>query len=98
MAYAVTITKQSVSIAPNGIYTVTLGMSVSDGAQVVFETSLSERYNPASGNLETFKVAIQAELKRRWDQWAAERAVYTAAALNTLVSQVQTAANAYVNA
>ena len=98
MAYTVTMTKQSVSIAANGIYMISMGMVVNDGVSDVFETTLSEKYNVNAGNLDDFKTAIQNELKKRWDKWAAEQAVLSAAALDTVLGQVQAAATAYVNA
>ncbi len=97
MAYTVTMTKENVSISGNGIYTITMGMTVNDGVEDVFETQLSEKYKASSGSLDSFKAKIQDELKERWDAWAAEQAVLDSAALDTVLGEVQAAANTYVN-
>jgi hypothetical protein len=98
MAYTVTMTKEGVSKAGNGILSISMGMTVNDGTSDVFQTSMTAKYNPNSGDLNAFKAAIQTELKERWDKWAAEKAILDSAALDTVLGQIQTAANTYVNA
>jgi len=97
MAFTVTMTKENVSIAANGIYSITMGMTVNDGTDDVFVTSLTEKYKASSGDLDSFKAQIQDELKARWDKFAAEQAVLSSAALDTVLGEVQAAANTYVN-
>lgn len=97
MAYTVTMSKESVFKGTDGIYRVTLGITVTDGAVEVFSSSLTARYNPASTDLTALKLAIQEELKAQWDKFVAEQGILNAAELDTMLSEIQTAATTYVN-
>jgi len=97
MAYVATITKQSVSKASgSNDFTVTIHVLIVDGAETVLEKDYSQIYN-TSKTLDDIKAGFQAMLLADWDRYVSEKVIYDAAQFNTLVSQLQTAANAYIN-
>ena len=97
MAYTAVVTKESVSRVSSVVYQVTIKLTVNDGILDVFESSVSEQYNSNSADLEGIKDRLIAQLQERWDKYAAEQGVYVAAAFDTMVGEIQTAANTYVN-
>ena len=97
MAYVATITKQSVAKASGSDdFTVTIHVLIVDGAETVLEKDYSQTYN-TSKTLDDIKVGFQTMLLADWDKYVSEKVIYDAAQFNTLVSQLQTAANAYIN-
>ena len=97
MAYVATITKQSVSKASgSNDFTVTIHVLIVDGAETVLEKDYSQIYN-TSKTLDDIKAVFQAMLLSDWDRYVSEKVIYDAAQLNTLVSQLTTAANSYIN-
>ena len=97
MAYVATITKQSVSKATgSNDFTVTIHVLIVDGAETVLEKDYSQIYN-TSKMLDDIKAVFQAMLLADWDRYVSEKVIYDAVQFNTLVSQLQTSANAYIN-
>lgn len=97
MAYTAVIAKESVSKLNATVYQVTIKLTVNDGEEAIFECSVSEQYNQNSPDLEGVKVRLLAQLRDKWDKYAAEHSVYTAAALDTMVGEIQASANTYIN-
>lgn len=97
MAYTATVTKQSVSKVNDHIFSVSIHVVVNDGVSDVFEVDISEQYNNNEPDLEEIKARMIAELRDKWDKWAAEHQIFSAAAFDTIIGQIQTAANAYIN-
>ena len=97
MAYVATITKQSVSKATgSNDFTVTIHVLIAEGAETVLEKDYSQTYN-TSKTLDDIKAGFQTMLLADWDRYVSEKVIYDAVQFNTLVSQLQTSANAYIN-
>ena len=97
MAYVATITKQSVAKASGSDdFTVTIHVLIVEGAETVLEKDYSQIYN-TSKTIDDIKAGFQAMFLVDWDKHVAEKAIYDAAQFNTLVSELQTVASAYIN-
>lgn len=97
MAYTAVITKQSVRKISVTTYEASIQMVVNDGQSDVFTETASAKYNSNAPDMSAIKSALQSELIEKWDKWQAEQNVFEAAAFNTMIGQIQTAANNYVN-
>jgi hypothetical protein len=98
MAYTAIATKESVSKLNDSIYQVTIKLVVNDGASEVFSESVSEQYNNNAPDLTGIKARLLEQLRVKWDKYKAEHLIYVAGAFDTMVSEIQTTANAYINA
>ena len=97
MAYVATITKQSVAKASGSDdFTVTIHVLIVEGAETVLEKDYSQIYN-TSKTIDDIKAGFQAMFLVDWDRYVSEKVIYDAAQFNTLVSELQTVANAYIN-
>lgn len=97
MAYTALVTKEEVVQLSGNRYQVNIRMVVNDGAEDVFNKTASAQYNSNSPNLIDVKSRLIEQLQEQWDKYAAEHGVYDAPAFDTMVGQIQTAANSYVN-
>lgn len=97
MAYTATVTKSDVKKVSESIYNITLDIVVNNGASDIFEESASAEYNMNEPDLDGFKARLIATFKEKWDKFAVELGIYTSGALNTIVSEIQTSANNYIN-
>ena len=97
MAYTATVTKQSVTKDQNNIYTVSIKVTVMNGTTLVFERTASAKYNPNAPDLTALQASLTSQLQKEWDKFVSEQGVFNAAAFDTIVTNIQTAANAYVN-
>ena len=98
MANTAIVTKQSITQDSSGMYTVTIQMVVNDGASDIFTGTASAKYNDNSPDLGAVKANLQGQIQDQWDKFTDENTLFNAAAFDTMVSQIQTAANTYVNA
>ena len=98
MAYTATVTKESVKqdSKRDYLYTITIKMVVNDGESDVFEKTASADYNDRSPDLSAVKSQLISQLSAKWDLYAAENNLYTAAAFDTMLTQIGAAANTYV--
>jgi len=97
MAYVATITKQSVAKASGSDdFMVTIHVLIVDGAETVLEKDYSQTYN-TSKTLDDIKAGFQAMFSADWDRYVSEKTIYDAAQFGTMVSQLQTVANSYIN-
>jgi len=97
MAYIVTITKQLVAKASGSDdFTVTVHVLIVEGAETVLEKDYSQTYN-TSKTLDDIKAGFQAMFLVDWDLYVAEQNIFNAAQFDTMVSEIQTAANTYIN-
>lgn len=97
MALTAVVTKGSVSRLNSHDYRITIHVVVTDETSLVLlEKDYSERYYDQTtiGNI---KAKLQAELVSDWDEIVAEDDVYSNAAFDTMCSEIQTAANTYIN-
>jgi len=91
------ITKQSVAKLNEADYTVTIhAVFRNDASEIVIEKDYSERYF-SQLDVDTVKAKLQAQMITDWDEYVAEQVIYDATAFDTMVSEIQTAANTYIN-
>jgi len=97
MANTVVITKQSVTKLTDTDYQITIHAVFKDEADViVLEKDYSERYYSAL-DVDTIKTKLQNQMIVDWDLYVAEQNIFNAAQFDTMVSEIQTAANTYIN-
>jgi len=97
MAYMAVVTKQSVSKASgSNDFIVTIHVVIDDGVDVVLEKDYSQTYN-SNTNIADIKDKLQDDLVADWEVFLSEKVIYNAAQFTTLVNQINTAANAYIN-
>ena len=97
MAYTVAITKGEVRKGNKAIYSVNIDYTINDGTVIVLSGTASTKYNSNAPDLTAIKADFERQMQEAWDKYKAEQIVKTAAAFDTMVSDIQTAANAYVN-
>jgi len=97
MAYTAVVEKQAVSKIGDSLYSVSIKLTVNDGTSDIFETSASARYNHNAPDLANVKASLISELASKWDKYAAEHNIYGAVAFDTMVNEIQTSANTYIN-
>jgi hypothetical protein len=97
MAYTATVTKQSVAKVNDKIYRVTIDVTVNDGAEDVFQAIVSEQYNNNTVNLDEVKSRLLAQLQQKWDKYVDEQTIFSAATFDTIVEEIETFANSYIN-
>jgi len=96
MATAI-ITKQSVTKVTDTDYQVTIHVIITDDIEnILLEKDYSERYYSAL-EVSEVKAKLQAQMITDWDKYVAEQTIFNAAAFDTVVSEIQTAANVYIN-
>jgi len=96
MATAI-ITKQSVTKLNDMDYQVTIHILIRDTLEnIVFEKDYSERYYSAL-QVDAIKVKLQNQFVADWNQYKAEQNILNAATFDTIVSQLEAAANIYIN-
>ena len=92
-----TITKQSVKKMTATDYIISIHVTVEEGVgNIIFEKDYSERYYSAL-DVDTVKAKLQAQIVADWDKYVAEQVIFNAAAFDTMVSEIETAANTYIN-
>jgi len=97
MANTVIITKQSVTKLTDTDYQITVHAVFKDGADViVLEKDYSERYYSAL-QIDTVKTRLQDQMIVDWDLYVAEQNIFNAAQFDMMVSEIQAAANLYIN-
>lgn len=98
MALTATITKFSIEKRPGvNDFTATINVEVKDEAAIVlFDKNYSERYN-SSTSLNSIKQSLQDKFVKDWDEYKSEKAIFDAATFDALVSDLQSAANTYIN-
>ena len=96
MAYTATVTKQSVEKLTEHDYRIVIHIEIDDGSNVVFEGNYSERYY-SSLEVDAVKVKLQQQIVADWDKYVAEQDIFNAQAFDTMVSEIETAANNYIN-
>ena len=96
MAYTATVTKQSVEKLTDSDYQITIHIEIDDGSGIVFEGDYSERYYSAL-EVDVVKAKLQQQIIVDWDKYIAEQDIFNKAAFDTVVSEIETAANNYIN-
>ena len=98
MAYTAIVTKQSVEKTTGADdYLVTVHVVVeNEASEVVFEKDYSKRYN-SNITIGDIRTAFQDRIQADWDKFLSEKTIYDAAAFDTMVTQIQSTANTYIN-
>lgn len=96
MAYTATITKKQVTKS-GSIYNISLSITVNDGAVDVLDFSASVKYNSNSPDMSAVSTSLQNQIKEKWDAYVANQAIFNASALDSLVSNLQSQTNTYIN-
>lgn len=98
MALTAVVTKESVSKLNPHDYQIAISVKITDETSaVLLEKDYSERYYDGVG-VGTIKAKLQSAIVADWDELVAEDDIYDAAAFGTMCSEIQTAANTYINA
>lgn len=98
MALEATVSKASVSKLNDDDYQVTIHILVVDELEaVLLDKDYSERYYSAT-TVESIKLKLQNKILDDWNKLVSEKTIYDAAAFDTMVSEIQTAANNHINA
>lgn len=90
MALATTVTKKSVTEVQSKLWSVTLNMTLDDGGVEVLNRDYSVEYIPGdsiAAKQATWIAMMQADI----DKYKSEQTIYDAAALNTVVTNVEAA-------
>lgn len=97
MALTAVITKASVNKLTPQDYRIEINATITDEtATVLLEKSYSERWF-SQIDINTIKTKLQSKIKEDWDKYVAEKEKYDAAAFDTMVGEIQTASNNYIN-
>jgi hypothetical protein len=97
MAYTVEITKGIPMKLNEDDYTIPIDVVIKDESlNTVLEKEYSERWYSGL-SVGVIKVALQNKIKADWDTYVAEQDVYNAVAFDTMVDQIETALDTYIN-
>lgn len=97
MAYTTVVTKKSVVKLTEDDYQISVHIEIKDESEaVVFEGDYSERYYSAL-NVDSVKVKLQQQIVTDWNKYVAEQDIFNRQAFDTMVSDIETAANNYIN-
>jgi len=96
MAYVVTITKETVSQLEDGEFSVSVKVVVTEDAETVLDKVYSKRYN-TSVTIDEVETVLVNKIKNDWDEYLAEKGLYDNANFTTLVSNLETMADTYMN-
>jgi hypothetical protein len=97
MALTATVTKASVSKLTESDYQIKMHVVIIDeSANVLLEKDYSERWYSALA-VNTIKIKLQNQLKVDWDRHVSEQEKYDAAQFDTMITEIQTAVNTYIN-
>jgi hypothetical protein len=93
-----TITKFSVDKRPgHNDFECTINVEiVNESAVILFERKYSERYN-SDVSIGTIKTKFQTKIASDWDRYESEQTIFDAVVFDTMVGELQTAANTYIN-
>lgn len=97
MALTAVVIKESVTQLNENDYQVSINIIITNEASdVLLDKNYSERYYSAL-DVDSVKVKLQAQIVVDWDRLVAEDDIYNKAAFGTMVSEIETAANNYIN-
>jgi len=97
MALTAEVTKNTVTQLTGDDFTVSIHVEFkNESEEVILERDYSTRYYSAM-SVNSIETYFQTEIAADWDKYVAEQGIFNAAAFDTLVSDLQTAANSYIN-
>ena len=98
MAYTATVTKQNVTKLNESDYQVTIHVMITNDitSEVILEKDYSERYYSAL-DVVTIRSRLQQQILDDWNKYIAEQNIYNRAVFDSMVSDIQTVANTYIN-
>ena len=97
MALTATVIKESVTRLNEKDYQISINVVITnESSEVLLDKDYSERYY-SELSVSTVKAKLQAQIVLDWDRLVAEESIYDAAAFGTMITEIQTAANTYIN-
>jgi len=97
MVLEVTVSKASASRLNDDDYQVTIHVVIVDETEaIILEKDYSERYYSAT-SVDSVKLKLQNRLLNDWNTLVSEKSIFDAAAFDTMVSEIQDAANNHIN-
>jgi len=98
MALTATITKFSVEKRPGfNDFECTINVEIVDeAATVLFDRQYSEKYNSSTA-LDSIRQKLQNKFVADWNEYKSEQNIFDNSAFDTLVNDLQTAANVFIN-
>ena len=97
MALEVTVSKASVSKLNDDDYQVTIHvLVVNELEEIILDKNYSERYY-STLSVESIKLKLQNQILEDWNKLVSEKSIFDAVVFDTMVSEIQTAANNYIN-
>ncbi len=91
-----TVTKISSKRLNNRDFLLTINVVVLDDAVEVMNKDYTERYDNTD-NIDTMRIKFGGKISADWDKYVAEVAILNAAAFDTMVTQIETTGNNYIN-
>lgn len=92
MALVATVTKKSVSESMLDLFNITLNMVLVDGVDEVINRDYSVRYRPGD-SISAKQTALYKMMHEDIQKYESEKQIFDAAALNTVVANVEAALN-----
>jgi len=97
MALQATVSKASVSKLNDDDYQVTINvLIVNELEEIILEKNYHERYYSAT-TVDSVKLKLQDQILDDWNKLVSEKTIFDAVAFDTMVSEIQDAANTYIN-
>jgi len=97
MALLATVSKASVSKLNDDDYQVTIHVLIVDELEeIILEKDYSERYYSAT-TVDSIKLKLQDQILEDWNKLVSEKSIFDAVAFDTMITEIQDAANNYVN-
>ena len=97
MALVATVSKESVTQLTEDDFNITIHVKIVDEVNnVLLDKNYSERYY-SELEVDTVKAKLQQQIIVDWNRIVTESAIYNATAFSNMVSEIQAAANSYIN-
>lgn len=97
MAYTAVVTKGTVSKTKKDSYNIVVNVKVNDGTSDIFDQNFNVRYNSNAANMDDIQNSLVNDIKEAWDEYAAENNIFNAPVFDSLVGDLQTQSNIYMN-
>lgn len=96
MAYTTIFTKNPVRKIDDNNFILSVNVVVNDGETDIKTTTFSVRYN-SGWSIADVTAKLQRKMKKNWDNYADEKAVFENPALDTVITNVKTGYDNYIN-
>ncbi len=96
MAYTTVFTKGLVRKISSEDYIVSINVAISEDSVLIKELTFSIRYNIA-WTMDQILIKLQKKMKVYWDKYTDEQNILNKPALDTLISNIKTVFDTYIN-